>query len=71
MTSKAMQQKQVLKCLACILTIGNLKFEQNEKDEAYITNRGEWRVMVRVCNDVTLTHSYTLTATRTRTRKHI
>lgn len=34
-------QKEVLKCLACVLTLGNLRFEQNDKDEAYISNQSE------------------------------
>lgn len=35
------QQQQVLKCLACILSLGNLQFAQNDKEEAYITNTDE------------------------------
>ena len=35
------QQKSVLKTLAAVLTIGNLQFQQNDKDEAFITNMDE------------------------------
>jgi myosin I len=37
----AQQQKSVFKVLAAILTLGNLEFAQNDKDEAYITNADE------------------------------
>ncbi len=37
----AQRQKSVLKTLAAIITLGNLEFAQNEKDEARVTNMEE------------------------------